>query len=146
MADSPLENVEMQRAVARFTTAVPILDTLTDYQFEQYESAILGLCKKHKDSVHLETLVKRLAVKYAVDFAELNEQARILAQDIYEIADRYNSADGKRYCRICKKRLPLALFRQRKNGSYGTACWDCEREEKRLYQQGRERKRACAKA
>jgi len=146
MADSPLENVEMQRAVARFTTAVPILDTLTDYQFAQYESAILGLCKKHKDSVHLEALVKRLAVKYAVDSAELNEQARILAQDIYEIADRYNSADGKRYCRICKKRLPLALFRQRKNGSYGTACWDCEREEKRLYQQGRERKRACAKA
>jgi len=48
MADSPLENVEMQRAVARFTTAVPIRDTLTDYQFAQYESAILGLCKSTK--------------------------------------------------------------------------------------------------
>ncbi len=146
MADSPLENVEMQRAVARFTTSVPIRDTLTDYQFTQYESAILGLCKKHKNSVHLEALVKRLADKYAVDFAKLDEQARILARDVYEIADRYNSADGKRYCRICKKRLPLALFRQRINGSYETACWDCEREEKRLYQQGRERKRARAEA
>lgn len=146
MADSPLENIEMQRAVARFTTAVPIRDTMTDYQFTKYETAILGLCKKHKDSVHLETLVKRLAVKYATDFTELNEQARILARDVYEIADRYSFADGKKYCRICKKRLPLALFRQRINGSYETACWDCEREEKRLYQQGRERKRACAEA
>ncbi len=146
MNDSPLEYVEMQRAVARFTTAVPIRDTLTDYQFTQYETAILGLCKKHKDSGHLETYVKRLAVKYAIDFAELNEQARILARDIYEIADRYSSADGRKYCRICKKRLPITLFRQRKNGSYETACWDCEREEKRLYQQGRERKRARAEA
>lgn len=146
MCDSPLEFVDIQRAVARFTTAVPIRDTLTDCQFTQYETAILGLCKKHKDSVHLETLVKRLAVKYAVDFAELNEQARILARDIYEIADRYSSADGRKYCRICKRRLPITLFRQRKNGSHETACWDCEREEKRLYQQGRERKRACAEA
>lgn len=146
MADSPLEFIEMQRAVARFTTAVPIRDTLTDYQFTQYETAIFGLCKKHKDSVHLEALVKRLVVKYAIDFAELNEQARILARDVYEIADRYNADDGKKYCRICKKRLPIALFRQRKNGSHETACWDCEREEKRLYQQGRERKRACAEA
>lgn len=144
MADSPLEFVEMQRAVARFTTAVPIRDTLTDYQFTQYETAIFRLCKKHKDSVHLETLVKRLAVKYAIDFAELNEQARILARDVYEISDRYSSADGRKYCRICKKRLPITLSRQRKNGSHETACWDCEREEKRLYQQGRERKRACA--
>jgi len=82
MADSPLENVEMQRAVARFTTSVPIRDTLTDCQFTQYETAILGLCKKHKNSVHLEALVKRLADKYAVDFAKLDEQARILARDV----------------------------------------------------------------
>lgn len=141
--ESPLASVEINEAVARFVTSVTIRD-LSDYEFGRYEESIIRVCKNNAESQHLEHEIKRAAMKYAASFLELNQRAKILARDVYEIADRYSTDDGLKQCRICGKRLPIALFRQRASGSYETACWDCEREEKRQYQAGRQRKRACA--
>lgn len=140
--ESPLASVEINEAVARFVTSVTIRD-VTDIEFSRYEESVIKACKENADNPHLEHEIKRAALKYVASFLELNERAKILARDVYEIADRYSTDDGLKQCRICGKRLPIDLFRQRAGGSYETACWDCEREEKRQYQAGRPRKRAC---
>ena len=140
--ESPLASVEINDAVARFVTSVTLRD-VTDIEFSRYEESIIRVCKNNAESQHLEHEIKRAALKYVVSFLELNQRAKILARDVYEITERYSTDDGLKQCRICGKRLPIALFRQRAGGSYETACWDCEREEKRQYQAGRPRKRAC---
>jgi hypothetical protein len=140
--DSPLASVEINEAVARFVTSVTIRD-ISDLEFGRYEESIIRACRKNLSGSQLEHEIKRAAMKYVASFLELNERAKILARDVYEIADRYSTDDGLKQCRICGKRLPIALFRQRASGSYETACWDCEREEKRQYQAGRPRIRAC---
>jgi len=141
--ESPLASVEINDAVARFVTSVTLRD-VTDIEFSRYEESVIKVCKENADSPHLEHEIKRAALKYVASLLELNNRAKILASDVHEIAERYSTDDGLKQCRICGKRLPIDLFRQRPGGSYETACWDCEREEKRQYQAGRQRKRACA--
>jgi len=141
--ESPLASVEINDAVARFVTSVTLRD-VTDIEFSRYEESVIKVCKENADSPHLEHEIKRAALKYVASLLELNNRAKILARDVHEIAERYSTDDGLKQCRICGKRLPIDLFRQRPGGSYETACWDCEREEKRQYQAGRQRKRACA--
>ena len=141
--ESPLAFIEINEAVARFVTSVTLRD-VTDIEFSRYEESIIKVCKENADNRHLEHEIKRAAIKYVASLLELNNRAKILARDVHEIAERYSTDDGLKQCRICGKRLPIVLYRQRAGGSYETACIDCDREEKRQYQAGRQRKRACA--
>ena len=141
--ESPLAFIEINEAVARFVTSVTLRD-VTDIEFSRYEESVIKVCKENADSQHLEHEIKRAALKYVASLLELNNRAKILARDVHEIADRYSPDDGLKQCRIYGKRIPIALIRQRAGGSYETACIDCDRDEKRQYQAGRPRKRACA--
>lgn len=125
-------------AVAQFVTTVDIKD-LTDSEFSYYEGSILAVCRKNKRSVHLAHEIRKKAEYCAINAEQLEKESERLAQRVHESAE--NEEGELRLCRICQTWQPLENFRRRKSGSYETACWPCEREEKRLYQAGRKRSR-----
>jgi hypothetical protein len=136
-------STEITAAVARFVTKMPVVK-MTESRFIRYVDRLETVCKDNKQSIHLEDAIFIYAEEYVTDEKKLVRGCEQLAWDVREAVNRYSMEDGHRFCRVCRQRLPIALFRVRSSGSLETACVDCEREERRAYQAGRMRKRTCA--
>lgn len=131
---------EITELVAQFVTTVDIRD-IDDCEFSRYEGGLIHICRKNQSNGLLADMIKEYAAAYAVSRAQLVRESKRLAEAVRARYEKMSINDGLKLCRICGEWKPVEAFRRRKTGSIETACWPCEREEKRLYQQGRQRKR-----
>lgn len=131
---------EITDLVAQFVTTVDIRD-IDDRDFSRYEGGLIRICRKNQSNGLLADMIKEYAAAYAVNRDQLVRESKRLADAVRARYEKMAINDGLKLCRICGEWKPVEEFRRRKTGSIETACWPCEREEKRLYQQGRQRKR-----
>ena len=132
---------EITELVAQFVTTVDIRD-IDDRDFSRYEGGLIHICRKNQSNNGLlEGMIKEYASTYAVNRDQLVRESKRLADAVLARYEKMQINGGLKLCRICGEWKPVEAFRKRKTGSIETACWPCEREEKRLYQQGRQRKR-----
>ena len=131
---------EISELVAQFVTTVDIRD-IDDRDFSRYEGGLIRICRKNQSNGLLADMIKEYAAKYAVNRDQLVRESKRLADAVRARYDKMSIKGGFKLCRICGDWKPVEAFRKRKTGSIETACWPCEREEKRIYQQGRARKR-----
>ena len=131
---------EITDLVAQFVTTVDIRD-IDDCEFSRYEGGLIHICRKNQSNVLLADMIKEYASTYSVNRDQLVRESKRLADAVRARYEKMSTKGGLKLCRICCEWKPVEAFRRRKTGSIETACWPCEREEKRLYQQGRQRKR-----
>ena len=134
---------EITELVAQFVTTVDIRD-IDDRDFSRYEGGLIHICRKNQSNGLLADMIKEYASTYAVNRDQLVRESKRLADAIRARYEKMAINDGLKLCLICGEWKPVEEFRRRKTGSIETACWPCEREEKRQYQAGRPRKRTCA--